>query len=534
MVLLTVGVLNFYGCSVLGLLIGKSYEKKTQTVEMLPQPPPLVIEELKKNKKVLLYLKDGREIKGTFKKAEVVEGEAFSITLKDSTDTYYSYRVDGIEQIGLISEKSKNKKGRLIGFLVGLTIDVIVVAGAMVAMQDMFSGISLSSGNSSCPYFYSYDGSQYILEAEPYSGSFYPAAQRSDWDRLAHLQADDGLYRMRITNELPETQYIDNVQLCVVDHPQGTVVYPDLEGRFYQFSTLQAPMSAADKQGSNLLNLIRPGDGNFWLSNPFSRDPANPDDQRDYLELSFRRPAPARQAQLLFRVQKTPWSSYMFREMLTRQGKELPKFFAELEHSADLQANLEGALTREGALMVKLWDGARWVNAGHFVNVGPLVAKTLVVPLDLGRVRGERLRLRLEVPPGVWHVYSVEASFGAPQFAEANILPAQTVSDQEGRDLRSYLTAVDGKYLVMPDNDMVIDLRFQAPPPVPGRKRTVLLESNGYYFMHLPEATAEPSATIGQLLNEEGAYTAFTLQEFQRMLEAEKMRLASTSTSPVQ
>jgi hypothetical protein len=71
----------------------------------------------------------------------------------------------------------------------------------------------------SCPFVYSHDGSIYVLDGEPYGGSICEGLARTDLCELEHLLAVNGKYRLIVSNELDETQYIDELALLVIDHP---------------------------------------------------------------------------------------------------------------------------------------------------------------------------------------------------------------------------------------------------------------------------------------------------------------------------
>jgi hypothetical protein len=55
---------------------------------------------------------------------------------------------------------------------------------------------------------------------ETFGGAIFHAAQRTDVDNLDHLAEVGGAYRVKLTNELQETQYVDELKLLVVDHAQ--------------------------------------------------------------------------------------------------------------------------------------------------------------------------------------------------------------------------------------------------------------------------------------------------------------------------
>jgi Flp pilus assembly protein TadD len=78
------------------------------------------------------------------------------------------------------------------------------------------------------------------------------------------LALQGGKYELRITEELAEVSYLDQVQLIAVDHPAGVDIYsnekfqappfPDL--KLYGVQKRIAPVSARDQQGRDVLDLV--------------------------------------------------------------------------------------------------------------------------------------------------------------------------------------------------------------------------------------------------------------------------------------
>ncbi|MDT8325548.1 MAG: hypothetical protein RRA94_15650, partial [Bacteroidota bacterium] len=130
-----------------------------------------------------------------------------------------------------------------------------VITGAVAV--DMLAGTKTEvkpypREGESCPYVYSWNGQQYVLEAETFGTSLGSALQRETRHVLPSLRAQDGKVRFRIRNERPETHYIDRVGLRRVLHAPGTRVVLDAHGKPWQVGALTAPLrsdiAAADSR----------------------------------------------------------------------------------------------------------------------------------------------------------------------------------------------------------------------------------------------------------------------------------------------
>lgn len=90
----------------------------------------------------------------------------------------------------------------------------------------------------SCPFVYSWDGERFAFETDllwnapvglPVAEGVYAGADPEELVRLDHLRAEDGRYRLRLTEELWEAAFFDYSRLWVVDHPTDTEVASTLK-----------------------------------------------------------------------------------------------------------------------------------------------------------------------------------------------------------------------------------------------------------------------------------------------------------------
>jgi hypothetical protein len=124
----------------------------------------------------------------------------------------------------------------------------------------------------SCPMIWTWDGSGFRfitdvlgiapLGASSGDGRFFPV-DHDEYVQIPHdtLKAVDGRYEVRITEELSEVSYLDQVRLLAVDHPRGLDIFtserwkgpPFPEFRLYGVNRRVYPKSARDGQGRDVL-----------------------------------------------------------------------------------------------------------------------------------------------------------------------------------------------------------------------------------------------------------------------------------------
>jgi tetratricopeptide (TPR) repeat protein len=132
----------------------------------------------------------------------------------------------------------------------------------------------------SCPFLYAWDGSGFKFVTDFLGvgvvgylvapGVYYrPRGEEYVKIEEAQLRPKDGLYQIRVADELQEVIYLDEVKLLVIDHPSDVEVYPNErfmtsppfpEFKIYAVRDARPPVSAYDDKGNDILPLIRERD----------------------------------------------------------------------------------------------------------------------------------------------------------------------------------------------------------------------------------------------------------------------------------
>jgi hypothetical protein len=165
--------------------------------------------------------------------------------------TTYDLPMDQVQRLWI--QRDTISSGRTIGLVAGIAVGTIVIVAAVIAATKQ-----------SCPFVYSWDGTQYQFDAEPYGGAIARGLEKDDYSELGQLREQDGRYKLRMTNEVDETQMTNLTELWVVDHPAGTRVVPDIQGKLRTVSDPQNLTAASDSAGHDLLPWLRSTDRLIW------------------------------------------------------------------------------------------------------------------------------------------------------------------------------------------------------------------------------------------------------------------------------
>jgi len=132
----------------------------------------------------------------------------------------------------------------------------------------------------SCPYLYTWTGERFefmtdLLWSAPLGLrlSETEVAPAREWEYLTipgeRLAARDGEYHLRVTEELWEVAYFDQLALIAVDHPRGVDVYSNEKVgpaevapfRLHTVRDPRTPVAARDGRGRDVLDLVAREDG---------------------------------------------------------------------------------------------------------------------------------------------------------------------------------------------------------------------------------------------------------------------------------
>jgi tetratricopeptide (TPR) repeat protein len=171
--------------------------------------------------------------------------------------------------------------------------DVIRITWTNGVPQNIFfpgtdqSLIEAQTLKGSCPFLYTWDGDEYVFNKDILwrsalgmplgimgGNTAYAFADASDdYIKIPGelLKPKDGVYSIRVTSELWETIYFDELQLYAIDHPDSVDVFvaeqfspPPFPGKkIYQVSEKHSPVSARDSHGTDLLPLIAEKDDRY-------------------------------------------------------------------------------------------------------------------------------------------------------------------------------------------------------------------------------------------------------------------------------
>ena len=370
----------------------------------------------------------------------------------------------------------------------------------------------------SCPLVYSWDGETWRLDSGTFGGAITRAAARTDVDNLVYATPTDGVLRLKLANEMNETDYVDALSVLAVDHDPTVTVAPDAAGKLYSIGRLNAPTRAVDFTGRDVLARIAAPDDVNWESLVTGRDSSRTEDIRDGLELTFARPNDAQEARLVIDGHDAGWAAMMLAEWISAHGSATPAWYDSLDTQPRMLQELSEIMAHTGFLGVSVLVGDRWEQQGYIWGASPEIVKRQVFSVDLSRVVGDTVRVRLESAPSFWLVDHVAIDYSDQQPLDVRELHANRAIDHTGRDVRAILSAIDGTEYVMETGDYA-ELEFNVPPVAPGKTRSYILRSTGWYRIHTPDIGPPQIALLDQLVSDRNAASREAVGRMNDMLQ---------------
>ena len=140
-----------------------------------------------------------------------------------------------------------------------------------------------------------------------------------------------------------------------------------------------------------------------------------------------------------------------------------------------------------------------WEVRGLLPGGGPFISEDRIVPLDVSRVQGEEVRIRIRPPVGFWGLNSFQMDFGTNEPVQVEKLAPTIARTSAGVGVLPSLAAVDDAYYAMPEPGDWAELRFPAVDPPQGMEETFILSSQGYYRLHLTAGQTPDVAALREI-----------------------------------
>jgi hypothetical protein len=324
----------------------------------------------------------------------------------------------------------------------------------------------------SCPFVYAWDGSRYVRQGEVFGTALGKGLETSTACMLPDASAQDGLIRVRIADERPETHYINSVRVCGYETPRGTPVYLDTHDRAWPLPALFPPLRAPRE--------IVHKDNIRWNSEHVRRTGM----YRDTLEILLPRTGDTGEGSLVVHAVNAHLPDAAFGKLFGYLGDESLPYLYRMEHDSGTIALLKGWID-ECALQVDVWDGASWKGSGVVPPEANEVPFARIVRIPAPERSRDSVRIRLRVLAGTWEIDAVEIDWSPVLPLVERVLPLVSAVHSEGGSVERLIRSQDSDYAVLLPGEF-IDMRFGTLEPREGCAMTYACDASGYLYEWFP------------------------------------------------
>lgn len=440
-------------------------------------------------------------------------GIPYRDTVKNVTYLKYSERLYPLDSIKELYVEKRE-------FDAGGTILVIIGAIAVAALLFVaFVAISLAAHPiRSCPYIYSFDGTNYVLDAEPLGGAVCEGLERTDVSRLENLVNSDGQFKIIVKNVNDEQQRIDQLKFINIKHSAGEYIAPDFNKKFYKYSSSVKPLSVVNEEGKDLTKFLLDKDNVKWQNDLPADTLQRSFNSKETITLKFPKPKNAKNAMLLINGGASYFGSNMIKELLDLRGNKVDEWYKSVYPGSEEQMKMFEAMHRDEAyyMDIKIAEGNKLRNTGIMRSNGPIVDEDVLYPVSLENHNSDFVEIVLTPQRYFWKFDQINIIYDYEEVVPSDIetLNIAYAKDNNGVDVKDKLSAIDKDYYRMPNIGDRTDIYINTPVNYSKETNDIFVATTGWYEINLAKNKNPDFTSLDNMFNTEGGLYKFALETY--------------------
>lgn len=359
-----------------------------------------------------------------------------------------------------------------------------------------------------CPSVYSFNGEKYVKQGELYRGMMGENLAYYEYFPLTGLQVQSGNFRLRIGNESGGQQFTDMAQLLVVQHPQNKDVIVDQRGKAHLIGKVLKPISATSLNGTDLsLALSEKDDQSFAFDNE--------EYSRNAVLLKFKKPERTERGKVILHANNSEWMERILESYYQKMGTSFPAWQKE-QNELSSPERLKAMRDNDLPLSVYLNRDGEWELLEYFLAGSPDYPRDFVVPLNLMKLAGTEIELKIETGFRFWDIDYAVMDFSPNTEVTTTYIQPVSALDQDKNNVLTLLENPDLKYLNLKKTGDFVELMYpESAITSTGGTRSYFLYTKGYFDLNRRfEGAAD--AEVLKKLQEPGALADFSKMEYQK------------------
>lgn len=358
------------------------------------------------------------------------------------------------------------------------------VIGGVVQLTEP-SELNIHRPVGSCPLVSSYNGSEFVMEAEVFSTAISKSFETQTFHLLPSLSAVENELRIRIGNERPETHLVNDVALYAVDALDYQSLVLDVDNAVWGLRKPQRPVRATDHSGAEVLETVSRKDGRFWKTN--LNELSSNSDFRDRLVTEFELPPGVSQATLVVDALNSELITQVYQIAGAMVGENSLLFYRSLQQDQPLKDFFRHWI-RKTSLTVELATEHGWKEIGAILPEANVIPFTRAIRLTNLEEAREPLRIRLSSLTDIWHIDAVSVDYSSKELLPTR--PLELISAKASHntmDVSKVIANTDSLYVtIMPSE--YIDLTFEDTLTSNMQNPKYIVSAGGYFYEWFPKS----------------------------------------------
>ncbi len=391
---------------------------------------------------------------------------------------------------------------------------------------------------SSCPYLYSWNGSDYVFDSEGITS--YPLFEEYEGkqpSKLPNLKQDRTKYKILIKEELEEDSYIDNVELLRISHSEDVEIYPVLNYHknlydkinkflpmknlyhlrylhnklsdnydfmnadfFYSFESvknLKEPLTAFENKEP--VNSLLKEDDIYWNTD-FKEGKRN-------VELAFEKPENVKNAKLLIKYKEDEFISWFGARILEKINDNI---------DPDKKRFYERTF-EDFSLKIEYWNGKKWKYGGTLLDFPREKASKVIMPLNIGLLNENKLKIRLSALSKTMLIDSIKIDYSESNFDIEKVKLKKAIKNN--KDVFNKLSKSDKNRITLKgSSNEKVELVFDNGKYYNPETNSFFLNIRGYYEPYKKDFDLNEKE-VNKMLKESGFIHKRILKEYEKELK---------------
>lgn len=347
--------------------------------------------------------------------------------------------------------------------LSGVTLATVHKKDYLVAaLTSVVAGTAIAVGGlliiCNCPYVAVVGSDTTVFQGSLFPGAISKSLERSDNLIMQNVPADrGGNINIRISNELPEIEYFNQVELFEVADMTHASLGQHTLGHPVAFNLQDHLLDAVTTEHKSVKESVQTIDETI-----FDFMEGGYDDELSSMFLTFDKARLGNDAMLIVKAKQSKWMETVGEFTAQQFGTAFDNWIEKLD-KVDPEKYSKNTSDRGISMNAYIKHHNTWEYIGSYANVGVSSYRTLALNVDLSDVGEDNVEIKLETAYGFWDLDYVGMTDEWSEKVSLSKLEVVSAVNHSGENVMSDIAVDDAAYTELPMKGDFIDMHFESP-----------------------------------------------------------------------